>query len=116
MGKKKSTDNRNLSPNLVKILLEEKKKGMDVVPKKNGVNLWKKLRKECELTNLQANALRHTAISFFYRNNPFTNEETLDPLVMDYQFGNTEDVRSRHYKNVAKMTIAEARKFWSIKM
>ena len=116
VGKKKSTDNRNLSPNLVKILLEEKKKGMDVVPKKNGVNLWKKLRKECELTNLQANALRHTAISFFYRNNPFTNEETLDPLVMDYQFGNTEDVRSRHYKNVAKMTIAEARKFWSIKM
>jgi len=33
--------------------------------------------------------------------------------LMDKQFGNGEDVRDRHYKNVAKMTIADAKKYWA---
>ena len=79
---------------------------------KNGINLWKTLRKESGLSKFKPNVLRHTAISFFYRHNPFTNQETLEESLMDKQFGNGEDVRDRHYKNVAKMTIADAKRFW----
>ena len=97
---------------LRKILIDAKNGGMEVVPSKNGINLWKKLRKESGLSKFKPNVLRHTAISFFYRHNPFTNQETLEESLMDKQFGNGEDVRDRHYKNVAKMTIADAERFW----
>ena len=31
---------------------------------------------------------------------------------MDKQLGNGEDVQDCHYKNVAKMTTADAKRFW----
>jgi len=113
VGKMKSSRRVELPQKLVEILIDAKDAGMEVVPSKNGVNLWKKLRKESGLSKFKPNVLRHTAISFFYRHNPFTNQETLEENLMDKQFGNGEDVRDRHYKNVAKMTIADAQRFWA---
>ena len=113
VGKMKSSRNVDLPPILIEILLKAKEDNLDVVPNKNGVNLWKKLRKESGLSSIKPNTLRHTAISFFYRNNPFTNEETLDESLMTKQFGNSEEVRDRHYKNVKGLTITDAKKYWN---
>jgi hypothetical protein len=38
---------------------------------------------------------------------------SLEESLMDKQFGNGEDVRDRCYKNVAKMTITDAKHFGS---
>ena len=46
VGKMKSSRNVDLSPNLVKVLLQAKKNNFSVIPNKNGINLWKKIRKE----------------------------------------------------------------------
>ena len=71
----------------------------------------KKLRKESGLSKFKPNVLRHTARSCFYRNNPLKNEETLDENLKDRQFGNGEDFHDRQYKNVSKITIADAKTF-----
>jgi integrase len=114
VGKMKSSRNVDLSPNLVKVLLQAKDKKLSVIPSKNGINLWKKLRKESGLSSKKPNCLRHTAISYFYRHNPFTKTETLDESLMTRQFGNSEDVRDRHYKNVNGLTINDAKEFWRL--
>jgi len=112
VGKMKSSRNVDLSPNLVKVLLQAKKNNFSVIPNKNGINLWKKIRKESELAKIKPNCLRHTAISYFYRHNPFTKQETLNESLMTRQFGNSEDVRDRFYKNVNRLSISEAKAFW----
>ena len=108
----KSRRRVELPEKLVEILIFAKDGEMEVVPSKNGVNLWKKLSIESGLSKFKLNVLWYTAIIFFYRHNPFTNQETLEESLMDKQFGNGEDVRDRHYKNVAKITIADAKRFW----
>jgi len=86
VGKMKSSRNVDLPPILAGTLLKAKEGNLDDVPSKNGVNLWKKLRKESGLSSIKQNTLRHTAIRFFYRHNPVTNEETLDESLMTKQF------------------------------
>jgi integrase len=112
IGKKKINVYRYLPPKCVKILKEEKAMGFDVLPKKNGINRWKQLRKACGLNDAGSNVPRRTAISYFYRYNPFTHEPVKDESVMDAQFGNSEDVRKRHYKD-GLITIEDAKKFWA---
>ena len=64
VGKMKSSRRVELPQKLVEILIDAKVSGMEVVPSKNGINLWKKLRKESGLSKFKPNVLRHTAISF----------------------------------------------------
>ena len=112
IGKKKINQNRTLPPKCFKILKEEKAMGFQVIPQKNGVNTWKHLRKACGLTGVGSNVPRRTAISNFYRHNPFTGNPVTDESLMVAQFGNSEDVRKKHYKN-ASITIEDAQRFWA---
>ena len=111
IGKKKVNDNRRLPPKLVKILIEEREAGFDVVPEKNGINLWRHLRKHCGVSDAPSNTPRHTAISFFYRHNPFTGKQENNFNVLEDQFGNSQDVQERHYKN-SSIATEDAVKFW----
>lgn len=113
IGKKKINQYRYLPPKCVKILKEEQERGYDVIPKKNGINRWKQIRHFCGLSNVGSNVARRTAISCFYRHNPFTGKSVTDESVLDDHFGNTEDVRNKHYKD-GSVTITEAKKFWQI--
>jgi integrase len=112
IGKKKVNQNRSLPPKCVKILKEEKAMGFDVIPKKNGVNRWKQLRQACGLGNVGSNVPRRTAISNFYRHNPFTKTPVTDERIMETQFGHSKEISERHYKN-ASITIEDAKKFWA---
>ena len=67
--------------------------GFGVIPQKNGVNRWKHLRQACGLAGVGSNVPRRTAISNFYRHNPFTGQPVTDESLMVAQFGNSEDVR-----------------------
>ena len=60
------------------------------------------------LNKVGSNVARRTAISYFYRLNPFTGKPVTDESLMNDQFGNTEDVRKKHYKD-GSVTIEEAR-------
>ena len=112
IGKKKINEYRYLPPKCVKILKEEKAKGYDVIPKKNGINRWRQVRFACGLNEVGGNVARRTAISYFYRHNPFTGKPVTDESVMSNQFGNTTDVRKKHYKN-STATIPDAKKYWA---
>ncbi len=39
------------------------------------------------------------------------HEETFDEVLLGKQFGNHEDVRDRHSKRVAEMTISHAKRY-----
>mgnify|MGYP006208396271 CR=1 FL=1 len=104
---------RKMPENLEEILLNLKKDGMEIIPKKNGVNRWKQIRKEADIS-LESNVLRHTAISYFYRYNPLNKKESIKEEILSQQFGNSTDVRNGYYKNLS-MNLADAKKFWSLK-
>lgn len=112
IGKKKVNQNRSLPPKCVKILKEEKAMGFDVIPKKNGVNRWKQLRKACGLNDVGSNVPRRTAISNFYRLNPFTKKPVDDDKIIENQFGHSKEISEKHYKK-STITIEDAKKFWA---
>ena len=88
--------------------------GFGVIPQKNGVNRWKHLRQACGLAGVGSNVPRRTAISNFYRHNPFTGQPVTDESLMVAQFGNSEDVRKKtqerlHYHRRRKKVLGVLR-------
>ena len=67
-------------------------------------NQWRQIRLTYGLNKVESNVARRTAISYFYRHNPFTDKSVTDESVMSDQFGNSEDIRKKHYKH-ASVTI-----------
>ena len=116
-GKQSSERYVELSPNAISLLKFAKEKGLSVFPEKNSANLWKALRRSIGLQGQdkwQDDIMRHTAVSYRYRCNPFTMRKGEGKRSqLSSIFGHSEYIQSTHYKN-AGTTMADARAFWRI--
>jgi len=112
-GKMQSNRIIRLPANLVNLLKLSKAQTHEVFCQKITSQTYKTFRKTVGLSERKANAPRHTAISNFYRFNPFTKKQSKGDALTD-QFGNSEETRAEFYINTQGLGVKEARKYWEI--
>ena len=112
-GKMASNRIVKLPSNLVNILQLAKNEGMPFYCPQITSNTMKRFRLKVGLKG--SNSARHTAISNWYRQNPFTGIAATQQELTE-QFGNREDTRAEFYINTERIGVAEAQKYWKIGM
>jgi len=110
-GKMASNRIVKLPKNLANILKLSQERGIPFYCPKITSNTMKRFRLKVGLKD--SNSARHTAISNWYRQNPFTGKSATQQELTD-QFGNREDTRAEFYINTETIGIAEAQRYWKI--